>query len=157
MSPAQPRLLIDPYLDWVAAEGLPVHEDFGVDLLSAETAPWPRLGERCNGAFVHLKGRGDWMTVFLLEVPPGGQSAPQQHLFDELFYVLSGSGSTVIELPGGGRHAFERRSEPLRNRDGRQGHGSRVNRLRYCSRAPPLSSALFRRRCTCRIAPASSA
>ena len=56
---------------------------------------------------MHLKGRGDWMTVFLLEVPPGGQSAPQQHLFDELFYVLSGSGSTVIELPDGGRHAFE--------------------------------------------------
>ena len=107
MNPQQPRLLIDPYLDWVAAEGLPVHEDFGVDLLAAETARWPRLGERCNGAFVHLKGRGDWMTVFLLEIPPGGQSAPQQHLFDELFYVLSGSGSTVIELPGGGRHAFE--------------------------------------------------
>ena len=72
MSPAQPRLLIDPYLDWVAAEGLPVHEDFGVDLLAAETAPWPRLGERCNGAFVHLKGRGDWMTVFLLEIRRAG-------------------------------------------------------------------------------------
>jgi mannose-6-phosphate isomerase-like protein (cupin superfamily) len=107
MSDPQARLLIDPYLDWAAGEGLPIHEDFGVDLLTAETAPWPRLGERCKGAFVHLKGRGDWMTVFLLELPPGGQSAPQQHLFDELFYVVSGSGSTVIELPGGGRHAFE--------------------------------------------------
>ena len=27
------------------------------------------------------------MTVFLLEIPPGGKSAPQQHLFDEMFYV----------------------------------------------------------------------
>ena len=88
-------------------EGLPIHEDFGVDLLTAETAPWPRLGDGCKGAFVHLKGRGDWMTVFLLEIPPGGQSAPQQHLFDELFYVLSGSGSMVVEMPDGGRHSFE--------------------------------------------------
>ena len=39
----------------------PIHEDFGVDLLTAETGPWPRLGDGCNGAFVHLKGRGDWL------------------------------------------------------------------------------------------------
>jgi mannose-6-phosphate isomerase-like protein (cupin superfamily) len=107
MSAAVPRLLVDPYLDWAAGEALPIHEDFGVDLLTAATAPWPRLGDRCKGAFVHLKGRGDWMTVFLLEMPPGGQSAPQQHLFDELFYVVSGSGSVVVEMPNGGRHAFE--------------------------------------------------
>jgi hypothetical protein len=75
MNAASQRLLIDPYLDWTASEALPIHEDFGVDLLTADTAPWPRLGDRCKGAFVHLKGRGDWMTVFLLELPPGGQSA----------------------------------------------------------------------------------
>ena len=45
------------------------------------------------GAIAHLKGRGDWMAVFLIEVPPGGKSAPQQHLFDEMFYALSGNGS----------------------------------------------------------------
>jgi mannose-6-phosphate isomerase-like protein (cupin superfamily) len=107
MTAAERKLLIDPYLEWTAREGIPIHEDFGFDLLTAETAPWPRLGDRCKAAFVHLKGRGDWMTVFLLEIPPGGQSAPQQHLFDELFYVVSGSGSVVVEMPNGGRHAFE--------------------------------------------------
>ena len=56
---------------------------------------------------MHLKGRGDWMTVFLLEVPPGGKSAPQQHLFDEMFYVISGTGSVVVEMPDGGKHSFE--------------------------------------------------
>ena len=77
MNEAASQRLLDPYLDWTKREGIPFHEDFGVDLLTADTKPWPRLGDRCNGAFVHLLGRGDWMTVFLLEVPPGGKSAPR--------------------------------------------------------------------------------
>ncbi len=107
MTDAEAKFLLDPYLDWTRKEGPPIHEDFGVDLLTAETGPWPRLGDGCKAAFVHLKGRGDWTTVFLLEVPAGGKSAPQRHLFDELFYVISGSGSVVVELPDGGKHSFE--------------------------------------------------
>src|SRR5689334_20174058 len=61
---AEAKFLLDPYLDWTKKEGPPIHEDFGVDLLTAETGPWPRLGDRCKAAFVHLKGRGDWTTVF---------------------------------------------------------------------------------------------
>jgi mannose-6-phosphate isomerase-like protein (cupin superfamily) len=102
-----PKFLIDPYLDWTQREGIPIHEDIGVDLVAADTAPWPRLGERCKGAFVHLKGRGDWMTVFLLDIPPGGKSAPQRHLFDEMFYVISGHGTMTVDVPGGGKHVFE--------------------------------------------------
>ena len=47
------------------------------------------------------------MTIFVLEVPPGGSSAPQQHMFDEIFYVLEGSGSMVVELPDGTKQSFE--------------------------------------------------
>jgi mannose-6-phosphate isomerase-like protein (cupin superfamily) len=107
VSDGQAKFLLDPYLDWSKKEGPPIHEDFGVDLLAAETGPWPRLGDGCKAAFVHLKGRGDWMTVFLLDLPAGGKSAPQQHLFDEVFYVISGSGSVVVEMPNAGKHAFE--------------------------------------------------
>ena len=39
MTDAEPKFLLDPYLDWTKREGLPVHADFSVDLLSAETAP----------------------------------------------------------------------------------------------------------------------
>ena len=42
------RLLLDPYLTWAKGEGVPIHEDFGVDLLAIETAPWDRFG--CDGA-----------------------------------------------------------------------------------------------------------
>jgi mannose-6-phosphate isomerase-like protein (cupin superfamily) len=107
MSSTEARVLIDPYLDWTKQEGIPVHEGFSADLVAADTKPWPRLGDGCKGAFVHLEGRGDWMTVFLLELPPGGKSAPQQHLFDEMFYVISGTGSVVVEMPDGGEHTID--------------------------------------------------
>jgi mannose-6-phosphate isomerase-like protein (cupin superfamily) len=107
MTSNAPKFLLDPYLDWTKREGIPIHEEFGVDLLTAETGVWPRLGDRCQGAFVHLKGRGDWTTVFLIELAPGAASAQQQHLFDEMFYVISGTGSVVVETPAGDKHAFE--------------------------------------------------
>ncbi|HZS64507.1 MAG TPA: hypothetical protein VFA53_08435 [Xanthobacteraceae bacterium] len=107
MSAAQPKFLVDPYLEWTKKEGIPIHEDFGVDLTTAAVAPWPRLGDKCQASFVHLHGRGDWMTIFVLEIPPGGSSAPQQHLYDEIFYVLSGQGSMVVELPDGTKRSFE--------------------------------------------------
>ena len=79
-------LLLDPYLTWAQGEGVPIHEDFGVDLLAAETAPWARFG--CDGAIINLKGRGDYCTVFLFDIAPGGQSAPLRHLYEDVYYVL---------------------------------------------------------------------
>jgi hypothetical protein len=38
------KLLVDPCLDWIKREGIPVHEDFGLDLLRLETRPWARFG-----------------------------------------------------------------------------------------------------------------
>lgn len=99
------KLLLDPYGDWAAGEGVPVVEDFGVDLLAVEAAPWNRFG--CDGAIVHLKGRGDFVSVFVLELAPGSHGAPQQHLFEEVIYVLSGRGNTVVETEDGRRHSFE--------------------------------------------------
>ena len=107
MTSRAPKFLANPYLDWAQQEGVPIHVDFGVDMLTAETARWDRLGNGCNGAFVHLKGSGEWATVFLYEVPAAGSSAPQQHLFDETFYVLSGHGSMVVEMADGSRNSFE--------------------------------------------------
>jgi len=97
--------LHDPYLDWTRREGVPVVEDFGVDLHAVETGVWPRLDAR--GAIVHLKGRGDYVSVFLAELPPGGGTAPQKHLYEEVVFVLEGHGSTTVETPDGRSHGFE--------------------------------------------------
>ena len=104
-SQAEPRFLVDPYLDWIAAEGVPAIEDFCVDLNKVETRPWPRFG--VDGAAVHMKGRGDFMSLFVLDLPPGGKSEPQRHLYEEVFYVLSGHGTVVTESMDGRPHSFE--------------------------------------------------
>ena len=100
-----PRIMIDPYLEWLKKEGIPTVEDFGIDLFAVETRPWARMDAK--GAAVHLKGRGDFINMFVVEIPPAGATAPQQHLYEEVVYILEGSGSTVIELADGRKHAFE--------------------------------------------------
>ena len=99
------RVLLDPYLDWADEEGVPVLEDFGVDLLTAETAPWDRFG--CNGAIIHLRGRGNFCSTFLFEIAPGAKTAPMRHLFEAVYYVLDGHGSTRVEAHDGTSHTFE--------------------------------------------------
>ena len=100
-----PRIMIDSYLEWLKSEGIPTSEDFGIDLFSVETKPWARFG--VNGAAVHLKGRGDFLNMFLLDIPPAASTSPQQHLYEEVVYVLAGIGSTTIEVADGRKHTFE--------------------------------------------------
>ena len=96
---------IDAYLDWVSKEGIPVTEDYGIDLFKVETALWPRYGVK--GAAVHLKGRGDFANMFLFDLPPGMATTPQRHLYEEVVYVLQGSGSTQLEFGDGRKRSFE--------------------------------------------------
>src|SRR5690349_19393776 len=102
---AQPDMLRDPYGSWIKDEGVPVVEDFGIDLLQLPVKPWARFG--VDGGVAHLKGRGDFVAVFVLDLAPGAKSEPQRHLYEEVVYVLSGHGSTTIETADGRKHSFE--------------------------------------------------
>ena len=100
------RFLTDPYLEWAAGQGIPVVEDFGVDLLEVPTERWDRLG--ADAAFVHLKGRGDFISITLMELGPRASTEPQRHLYEEVVYVLSGHGTTTVESADGSvQHSFE--------------------------------------------------
>jgi uncharacterized RmlC-like cupin family protein len=102
---APPPFLVDPYLAWARSEGIPIYEDFGFDLLALDLRPWPRLD--ALGAFAHARGRGDFLNMVVCEIPAAKHTAPQQHLFEEVVYVLSGRGSTTIEPPGEAARSFE--------------------------------------------------
>jgi cupin superfamily acireductone dioxygenase involved in methionine salvage len=99
------QLLIDPYKVWAARQPIPLIEGFAVDLLSVEVAPWDLLG--VPAALVHVAGRGDWSNIVVAELPPGGETTSQRHLYEEVVYVLAGHGSTVIEDPSGQEHVIE--------------------------------------------------
>ena len=65
------RYLIDSYRDWMAGEGIPIVEGIAVDLNGVTTAPWARLGSGVRGAFVQLRGRGDFVGLHVIDIPPG--------------------------------------------------------------------------------------
>jgi oxalate decarboxylase/phosphoglucose isomerase-like protein (cupin superfamily) len=99
------KFLVDPYLNWAEEEGIPIHLDFGHDLLALETGDWDRY--EAKGCFAHTHGRGDFMANYVLEVPAGSKTRPIKHLYESFFYVLSGQGSTPVWMPGGQTRTFE--------------------------------------------------
>jgi hypothetical protein len=101
-----PRYLIDTYLDFIHAEGIPIVEGFGMNLLEIEVAAWPRMGH-VRGAYALTSGRGDFIDMYVLEIPPAAATDPQKHVYEEVVYVLDGRGSTTIEASDGTRHSFE--------------------------------------------------
>jgi quercetin dioxygenase-like cupin family protein len=103
--PNAPRYGIDAYEEWVQREGLLVHTGWALDLFEVDTRDWPRYGVK--GAALHLNGRGDFCNMFVLELPAGGSTLPQQHLYEEIYYCLEGRGSTQLEFADGTKRSFE--------------------------------------------------
>ena len=96
---------VDAYLEWVKKEGLLVHEAMALNLFEVETRDWPRFGVK--GAATHFTGRGDFCSMFVFDIPAGGSSNQVRHLFEALYFVLDGRGSTQIELSDGSKRTFE--------------------------------------------------
>ena len=99
------RYLIDPHRDFMESEGIPIVEDFGLDLMAVDVRPWARMG--ALGAYALVRGRGDFLDTYVLEIPAGGETEPQRHLFEEVVYVLDGHGSTTLETPSDEVRSFE--------------------------------------------------
>ena len=78
-----PIKLPDPYLDWARGQGVPIVEDFGIDIRKVPVAPWDRYGAR--GCFAHTHGRGDFMANYVIEVDPGKKTRPVKHLYEAFF------------------------------------------------------------------------
>jgi gentisate 1,2-dioxygenase len=105
MSTPPVRWRIDGYQEWLAKEDVPVASGLAVDLMTLETSLWPRVG--VPASFVHLTARGNYCDLQLLKIPAGGRTEPQRHLYEDVVYVLSGKGSTVLEDGEGNTRSFE--------------------------------------------------
>ena len=140
------KFLLDPYGDWAKGEGVPIVEALGLDLFEVESKPWARWGT--DGAIVHLKGRGDFTSLFLLDLQPGGKSAQLKHMFEMVVYVLDGNGSTTIETADGRVHSFEWQPKSLfalpLNAKYQFFNGSGTKRARLaCVNAAPIVMNLY--------------
>ena len=104
----QPALTrMDSYSDWRNREGVPLVGGIYIeDMKAVEVGPWPRKGDGVRGALCYLDGDngGD---EHIVELAPGGYTAPLRHMYTEAIYVVSGHGSCSVWREGGEKQTFE--------------------------------------------------
>jgi mannose-6-phosphate isomerase-like protein (cupin superfamily) len=95
-----------PYEAWLQRQGIPIVEGYGIsDWRDHEMAHWDRLG--CPAYFVQMKGMEGITGMYVAEIPAGGATNHEKHLYEKIIYVLEGNGSTTLEDSKGRTHQFE--------------------------------------------------
>ena len=98
---------LDVYTDWRDREDVPkVGGIYIKSMFDVEVGLWPRQGDGVKGALIYLDGDDD-QDEHIVELPPGGSTAPMRHMYTETIYVLSGHGSTSVWHEGGEKQTFE--------------------------------------------------
>ena len=96
-----------PYDLFMESEGIPIFRDIGVSKVqNLPLAPWKRMGGR--GTYIQLHGtEGKW-GYYVVEVPGAGALNAEKHLYEEVYYVVEGRGTTEVWLDNDSkRHVFE--------------------------------------------------
>lgn len=97
---------VDTYDSWQKSQKIPINKQFYIeDLKDMEVAPWDLTGTL--GAFINLEGTGGSNDAYVCEIPPGGQSKPIRHLYEEMVYIVDGHGATSVWQKDGKKHSFE--------------------------------------------------
>lgn len=97
---------LNPYEEWLKQENIPVYRDYAIaDVRTIAVGPWKRMGVR--GAYIDLKGGEGVNDGYVCEIPPGSSTTPQRYLFEEIIYILSGEGETIIWNPGGPKQSVK--------------------------------------------------
>ena len=79
-----------PYEQWCEQQGVPIVRGFHVpDLTDVETGPW--AGRDVAGAIIALDGADDTNGSYLIKIDRSGASVWQRHVYEELFYAVSGT------------------------------------------------------------------
>jgi len=101
------KKLATPYDQFMESEGIPIYRELGMrDIRELPLEPWQRVGGR--GSYIQLYGtEGKW-GGYAVEVPAAGALRPEKHLFEKIFLVIEGRGSTEVWLDDDGpRQVFE--------------------------------------------------
>ncbi len=96
---------IDPYIEWRKREEVLLGGGVYIkDMREVEVSPWPRKG--VNGALYYLDG-DDEEDEHIVEIPPGGCTIPERHMYDEAVYVLKGRGTASLWWEEHRKQTFE--------------------------------------------------
>jgi quercetin dioxygenase-like cupin family protein len=88
------------YEVFMVEQDIPIFRGAGVyDVRQLPLAPWKTMGGR--GTFIQLDGQlhgtggGGW-GMYFVEVPAGGELNAERHMYEEMFLVIEGRGSTEV-------------------------------------------------------------
>lgn len=96
----------DHYHQWLRSEGVTVIKDYKFpDLDQVELGPWERKGGK--GAVIIIPDPALPNDAHLVEITPGGKSEPEQHMYEEIMYVVSGRGATSVWTDEKNKSTFE--------------------------------------------------
>ncbi|HEY1266578.1 MAG TPA: cupin domain-containing protein [Candidatus Binatia bacterium] len=94
------------YHRWIKTEGIPMVEALGLsDVRDVPVYPWRRTGGK--GSFIHMYGSEGITGMYVGEIPPGGALEPEKHMYEEVIFILEGSGATEVWQENGPKHLFE--------------------------------------------------
>ena len=98
---------LDTYKVWQAEQKIPCIRGFFVkDVKTVPVEYWDLKGVPCT--FVVLDGTGGTNDGYVCEIPPGGKTKPQKHMYEEMVYVAKGYGATTVwQRDGKKKHTFE--------------------------------------------------
>jgi len=96
-----------PYDAFMESEGIPVFRGIGIrKVQDLPLAPWKRTGGR--GHYIQLHGTETKWGCYIVEIPPAGALNPERHMYEEIFLVVEGRGTTEVWQEGDARkHVFE--------------------------------------------------
>jgi oxalate decarboxylase/phosphoglucose isomerase-like protein (cupin superfamily) len=97
---------IDTYRIWQETQKIPRITGFYIeDINKVEVEPWELKGGL--GAFINLDGTGGINDAYVCVIPPGEKLRPQRHLYEEMVYIVRGSGATTVWQEKGRKQTFE--------------------------------------------------
>jgi quercetin dioxygenase-like cupin family protein len=96
----------DTYSLWLEEQRIPIFRGYYIeDINDLPLEPWDLKG--VPASFVILEGTGGVNDAYVCEIPPGGKTHPQKHMYEEMAYVTKGHGSTTVWQRDGRKHSFE--------------------------------------------------
>ena len=96
-----------PYDAFMESEGIPVFRDIGISKVqNLPLFPWKRTGGK--GHYIQLLGTETKWGCFVVEVPAAGALHAQKHMYEEIYLVVEGRGTTEVWQEGDTKkHVFE--------------------------------------------------
>jgi len=96
-----------PYDRFMESEGIPIFRGIGVNQIhQLPRKLWKRMGGEAS--FIQLTGTESKWGCFVVEITGRGALNPIHHMYEQIFCVFEGRGSTEVWLDGDSkRHTFE--------------------------------------------------